>query len=919
MSNEAFSWPGVHFGMRNQRAAHSLSDTHIETFQYLSFWDVMRTRHNFDAHFVCYQCIDPQDGPELTMPRLAKSLLPEIQVNGGSVRQTIMALDWDTPGHVPLTRDLFGEFYASLLAAATQENPLLHAIQWHLLYSTRNGARMIFVLREPVSVDDSESRLRGLVHEFRSRNILVDDRACDWTRVFRLPYVLREGRRTWQDDNPPVEFIEQPDAPLLDAMTLPSVAGGLSGRLGSTASVPLNTQPFDGAQPSDETAEALIKIPFTSKYTDFAKRARKTLQGRNCLPCIYEEQELAPEGERDDTLVRYVGEAIAYLIGAQSDCTPEHIYGLFLAPIKLLTPDAGTPDWRAKLWDVVGRIWSQECAKREVIETRRSQDFVQQLDLTDRLLNQMRTWPTVNGHVHPSMSIGDRDASRAFLKRHLIASTGGTAGLFLLESDVPDSMGYYRPFPITDKQLVAAIRNSSLRELIPTTRMSGKSGEAVPQDRKAQDIINEHATVVREIWVEPGEGAGGFIDMPDQSGAILRVRGFSRNSDLEEQACPNMQVDEWLHAFFGENYNLACRWIAWSLAFEDGIICALSIKGPAGSGKKMLTVGLSECLRHPHLATSKDLVGEFNDAQLTSPFLVVDEGWAQEGRGRHPADQFRAMVSGDPFTVNQKFQAPVKVTCGVRIIMTGNNHSIIQQLTQGRELSPEDREALATRLLHFDIDRTAAEWLTERGGMALTARDGARWIRGDGGQPSDFVLARHFLWMYKHRRDYGAPGTRFLVTGNASREILFDLRTQTGNSPLVIEAIVMMLESPGVFDGLAVQGVSGVPRLFALPADVLSFYRANMRDRIGDRLTLNSVSNALRGIAAAESAPAGFILPERPFMGSRRWVELDCELLLQVAERDGWKCDKLKQLVDERIAAGALVVETGNDGGVHVG
>ena len=557
--------------------------------------------------------------------------------------------------------------------------------------------------------------------------------------------------------------------------------------------------------------------------------------------------------------------------------------------LEQLDPDQGTRSWLVKGWDAIGRLWSQEAAKEGGQVIREAQEADAAKSLMVQLHEKITAWPGMDGAIKQP----------GFLVRHLIASTGGSQGLYVMSTDPADGMGYYRKHPVSPQNLIATIRNSQLTGLIPTTLPVKKGVDTIP-DRTAQSIINEHATIVKEVWIEPGLGHGGYISDIDKSGATLHIKAFSRNQELEDQAEPCTAVDEWLRAFFGVDYKIGCAWIAYSLAVEEGAICALSLKGKAGSGKKLLTQGLAECLQNPDTANGKDLVGDFNPGLLNSPFLVINEGWPASGRSAmHPADQFRSLVSGDPISVNQKFMAPVRVTCGVRIIITANNHGVVRNLTHGRDLSPEDREALACRLLHINIGEGAAAWLHDRGGMALTGKPGARWIRGDGGQLSNHILAKHFLWMYLNRHKHGEPGSRFLVTGNASKDILFELRTATGNSPLVIECLISMLESPGQrFSGLSVDDHGGTraPRLFVLPSEILDYYRSNMRDRIGDKLTIAHVTSALQGLAVREAGES-FVLPSRPEMGTKRWWEVDVWTLLEVAKKDGWKSPKLAGIV----------------------
>ena len=177
--------------------------------------------------------------------------------------------------------------------------------------------------------------------------------------------------------------------------------------------------------------------------------------------------------------------------------------------------------------------------------------------------------------------------------------------------------------------------------------------------------------------------------------------------------------------------------------------------------------------------------------------------------------------------------------------------------------------------------------------MAYTAAEGHRWIRGASGEPSDFVVARHFLWLWSQRKERGIDGTgRFLVAGNATDEILFELRTQAGSTPLVVEILLKMLDSSkNNFDGLAIVD----NRLFVLPGEVLAFYR-NAPSAGNGKLSIAAVSNAIRGVSRHTPEKA-FNLRTRELMGRKRWVEIDPMLVQEVAQQDGWPCKKLDGIV----------------------
>src|SRR5690606_21223425 len=295
----------------------------------------------------------------------------------------------------------------------------------------------------------------------------------------------------------------------------------------------------------------------------------------------------------------------------------------------------------------------------------------------------------------------------------------------------------------------------------------------------------------------------------------------------------------------------------------------------------------------------EDLVGSYQYGLLQSPFLWVNEGWPQsKAMGRHPADQFRALVSGDPIVCNRKYQSPVKVTNPVRIIFTANNAEVVRMLTGNRNLSPEDREALAIRLLHFKTGKRAAEWLRGKGGMRFTGEKGRRWVAAQGDNKSDYIVARHFLWLYANRG--GVRGSRLLVEGNYNDDLIWEMRTQSGSAPLVVESLIQMIESARNYEGL-VKTDDG--RVYVLASEVLKHFRnTTMQRSSGERLNAQQIESVLKGLSVRiPDKPVE--LKERPQVGFARWYELDVECLLSSARRGGWVSPKLEKLVSARQVA----------------
>src|ERR1035437_8999646 len=134
-----------------------------EAWPQLPLLEVFTKQHETDAHFVAYQC-----RPLEPFPRLNKPILPLVRGEGGDILLTMLVLDYDNPGHAPWGPGELDDFLGKLEDAAIGPPggpgwPV--ADQWTLLYTTRGGARIVYVLAVPVPVDEGEAIHKGLVAE----------------------------------------------------------------------------------------------------------------------------------------------------------------------------------------------------------------------------------------------------------------------------------------------------------------------------------------------------------------------------------------------------------------------------------------------------------------------------------------------------------------------------------------------------------------------------------------------------------------------------------------------------------------------------------------------------------------------------------------------------------------------------------
>lgn len=180
----------------------------------------LSAQYNSDAHF-CPAVIDGED----KHPRLTTKLKPELQTE---VRFHVIVVDVDAPEKKATT-----EWLASQRAALA-DSPWDSSIY----YETKGGYRLVWLLPAPLNIDQYLGTLAALRQELARYGVACDE-LKDWTRCYRLPFVMREGRK--QDR----EFVVPPNPTfpihLLNVAAASSDAAPTVGQLMATVKVPLGT------------------------------------------------------------------------------------------------------------------------------------------------------------------------------------------------------------------------------------------------------------------------------------------------------------------------------------------------------------------------------------------------------------------------------------------------------------------------------------------------------------------------------------------------------------------------------------------------------------------------------------------------------------------------------------------------------
>lgn len=850
-------------GSRYSPSPRTLSEP-CARYDVLSLYDALTTRWAEDQHFTCYQLVLHQDGqavPYPYWPRLNNGLLSDIRLAKppSDVQNTILALDYDLPAKREWAEGEPDQFFEYL--ATFRDQAWNVPATWTAAYSTQHGVRLIYVLTKPLKPEKVPGKVAGLIRDFVNVTGLVFDKACkDWTRLFRLPQVIRDGVPTWEQ--PYYRCYWQPLT--LDPDTIAEAEPDRRFDPHAAGLVDLDV-------PTPEECRATLyefsQANGREVMTPWYKVARARLRGRESLEMI-EGRLIVPEGSRDNTLTRAIGQVCGLLVEVE-DVSAVKIYALFDDLASQLAPDHGTPDWRFSIWSKVKRFFGKELADLNDRKALEADKEKKKENLTASLIDGVRQW------CHDPAVQADDNYAWWWIRSHAIVAS--KKAFYVLRPN-----GHYDSMGVPAHLLTARIRELGMDQLIPLTEPTLNGGV---KDVQLGSLVKSYVTVVSSI-----EGA---IDIPETQlinpgtpSAKLVFRMFQRKTDLEPQY--SAAVDEWLRSWCQteNDYHRLNAWIGHALNFEEGPICALSLFGPPGCGKKMLSVGLAECINTESFASGREFETQYGGALLRTPFVFLNEGLP--ANVRNFADMFRRMVGGDPIEVNAKFQDPITIRNPIRMVISANNMEALMGLVGHNDLTLEDQKALSQRILHLNIAPKAGLYLERRGGLKYTGSWPNRWIRGDAGAASDYVVARHFLWLYEKRPKIAA-GSRMLVEGSMNGDLMRLMSLRSGSTSIIVEALVHMIERDRSMDGCII--FPDKKEVFVTASAVMNFVHQHLYSRMGKVIHIRNVSNALRGLCSYGG--------ERSMVNNvrARWYSLDLYKLYEEAIDMGYKCSVLFKML----------------------
>jgi hypothetical protein len=845
-------------GILPHRAVNGINrlDEARHALEVRDLYEALTRKHTTDAHFTTYELVG-----ESQWPRLNKPVLSQLREKGVLVKSRLLVFDFDNPAHAEWTRESY-EAFETQLAHVTGQEPLLNS--YYAYYTTKSGARLVYVLAEPVEVSVQEEMLCGMQQLFAAKGLTADP-LFDWTRLFRLPWVIRDGKETWIPDYFPFGLLElNKDFAPIPVERVPQVP---LHRDTPTKAI----EPIAADLPDLDHIESLVWTnAAVGERTPWYVAAKVRLQGRPYWDALFRNLALAEEGNRSNEIFRSVGSAVGLLISLKGT-TPEHIFALFLPSIQSMAEDPNNREsWEEMLWRAVRTSWEREAAKSPDTVYAGLLSEIRSTDLIKGIIDGVRRWCVA------AQSLSDDDVWRIFERKLILV---GHDVFYVMKPN-----GFYDDCAVVNVQLVPRIHDLGMDSLIQTTSINDK-GQVVPLT--ADKIARAYGCAVFECLGSLQHDAGSWLRDIMDAAPIVCEPMYSLSPTVVPEY--NQVVDAWLRHLAGSRYELLCNWIGHSLDFSKPI-AALFLEGPPSVGKKMLAIGLAENLRVPMLAGAEEITSRFKTQILHTPFIFCNEGFpTARGAGtKRPADSFREMIDGSPIYVDRKFQKPIVVRAPYRLLITANNSNGIRGLYGKQDLTPEDRDALNIRLVHISCDASAAVWLKKMGGLAYTGASGNRWISGDAGEMSNFLVARHFRYLYENRKA-PEPGYRFLVEGQPDSEFVQEMSLNSGLAPVVLEVVFSMIQQQTKPTGFALDKEHGT---LVTAEGVLTHAKAIDHPLRRD-LNLREVGGVLRGFATQK----------RLYLGEsaqKRWWSLDLGLLWREAEHGGSSAaEKIKQLIED--------------------
>jgi hypothetical protein len=293
-------------------------------------------------------------------------------------------------------------------------------------------------------------------------------------------------------------------------------------------------------------------------------------------------------------------------------------------------------------------------------------------------------------------------------------------------------------------------------------------------------FLEEYATVVRHVVFDLANPRGGY----DAKTQTIYLAAAPPQVDPVEHP----EIQRWL-----EHHDTHLIDMIATMPHLSKMLPALVLTGTKGAGKTLLAIGVGQIYGRSCLDADAAL-GQFNASMLSKqPIIFMDEK-AASAYEREGTTLIRKFVTQGVRQLDEKFQARVELLGYPRLIVAANNADV---LATAQDMSTEDREAFAERLVHIDMD-AGKDHLARQPHIQTYWLD-RRW------------LAEHIFWLSKNW-EVQHPGRRFAVANNNTA--LHDgLASKSGSASDVACWLLRYVTNPNTAKHLPISFDGGILRV----------------------------------------------------------------------------------------------------------
>lgn len=673
---------------------HFVSSGSDREYQRFTLPEAMKTEFQVEAHFCCYT----------GFKRRKKEHADEVLVKYAAI-DIDRVVNENTPQGTPKTGWANGQEAYEALGLALERLSSVLGFCPDVMYSTPNGLRAVWSYSRLLKPSEAAATVVWLIEQTDAtlREIgLFPDPACkDWTRNFRTPYCVREGKGPLRETGV-VHVIPSQDYGRLEPQTpmgevALEVRPATSLPKGPLAPIEFGDEEELWLQVWGPTSEN--QVPISAAAQEVLNRVlNKTHKGvlTGEIACGTTAQaQLVKFGGRDDAVVRLAGSVVQASIGVP-DVTPDLLLGLMGRFLRSLEPGgAEDADWWSKAKAKIREFWSKDHIPSELSRALSEESSHDYRLVEFPVVNTIRAWFKACGR-----RITVKEACEFYLKRCVsvnedsklcVWQPNGEMEMFSFATGVANICGSQSRHPLRPhvEQLLTMATDKGV---VP----------AKPSTFQGPHLSTRNRT--REVRMSPAKFLQGVEAFEVYNSWKFSCPLYVIDPELEPTY--NADLEKFLHNALGDSFNQFHYYVS---CFVDPQLAVplVVMHGPAQCGKSYISSSLCSLFgpQYSKPAANQE-ASRFNALAELSPCVSYEEGFP---RGFNSLKVRDMVNTGGTITIEAKGQDAYVVGANYRPIKTTNNlfqdlRAMADSGAPGVRIDRKSLKAVAARVLILGIE-----------------------------------------------------------------------------------------------------------------------------------------------------------------------------------------------------------------------